>query len=154
MENPEKNKKRWLIAGFILLLVLAGSVFIVINKGNSFGKSPQSVQDPREGIKEWIDAMNTRDFARLYALSPESIQKGIDVQGFTRAQAGNPLFAEGSRISEFQVLNQSFDGNTTTITALIVMTMPSQENSTTENIPIQIKFIEIFEHGSWRVWAT
>jgi len=155
MEERRKTQMKWLGAGVLIILIIAGSGIIFTQNKNSAGRSLNPSIESQVRIQEWIDAMNARDYPRLYALAPDFIRTGIDESGFVRAQAGNPLFAEGSRITGFQVLNQTVTGTNATIATMIILNSTGGgSGNVSQSIPIYIKFIEIYEHGAWKIWAT
>jgi hypothetical protein len=115
----------------------------------------QSILSPEAGMKIWIDAVNARDYHRLYALAPDSIRQQTNESAFIQAQAGNPLLADGSRITGYHILNQTRNGNNAAITVQLVLDIPEGESrNSSRKIPLYIKFIETFEQGEWKVWTT
>lgn len=136
--------------GFTLLLFI---VFVMLipaciqsSPGNSY---------PEFGMTTWIDAVNGRDYHRLYTLAPNSIRQQIDETTFIQEQTGNPLFAGGGRITGYQILNQTLAGNRATITARLVLETPGEGGGNlSRKIPLYIKFLETFERGEWKVWTS
>jgi hypothetical protein len=155
MDEKIRKQSKWLIAGFIIILLIAGSATVLLTNTNFAGKSSLGSMDPQTGIQKWIDAVNARDYHRLYSLSPDFIRTQIDEPGFIRAQDGNPLFAGENRIAGFQVLNQTVSGNNVMIATVVELDIAGEgSGNVSRNIALFLKFTETFEHGEWKVWTV
>jgi len=132
---------------------LLGCIILVMLTAACMQPAPGRTS-PVTGITTWIDAVNARDYHRVYTLAPDTIREETDESNFTQAQAGNPLLATGNRITGYQVLNQTIVGNNAMITAQLILDTPGEMNSSpATKIPLYLKFIETFEHGEWKVWT-
>jgi hypothetical protein len=155
MEEEKAKQIKWLVAGIIVILVIAGSAIVILNNKNVIRNTSLPSMDPETGIQIWITAVNTRDYPRLYSLAPDSMRQQLDEATFTQAQEGNPLLRSGNKITGYQVLNQTLVGNNATITAQLILETTGEGNGNlTQKIPLYIKFLETFEHGEWKVWTA
>ena len=98
--------------------------------------------------------MNNHDLNRIYDLAPQDIRQKINLQDFIAAQNNNTLLTPGNSIKKYQVVTRTFDGNSAALTVMVVMNSPGSGNVSPMNIPLYIKFIEIFEDNEWKVWTT
>jgi len=152
MEEKKVKQIKWLMAGIIILLFIAGSAIVILNNKNI---TSLPTMDPETGIQRWISAVNTRDYHHLYTLAPDTIRQQVDEATFMQAQEGNPLLSSGNKITSYQVLNRTFVGNNATITAQLMLAIPGEgSGNLSKKFPLYIKFLETFEHGGWKVWTT
>ena len=138
------------IAGFFLILLM-------IAFSGCIDTTPSlTASDPQQAIQEWGNAVNARDYAKLYNLAPQAIKSQVSLQDFVSSQQNNSFFQPNSSIAGFQVLNQSVINETTvTVTGALIMNVPLSGNaSSVSQIPVYIKFVESYENGAWRVWTA
>jgi len=136
------------VSCILMLVMVTGCMTATANA------SLPHIADPENAIKIWIDAVNARDYPKLYALSPEYIRQGITMKNFIKAQDGNPMMATGSQIVDYQVLDRKTGSDNATFTVqLILQISGSGANATVSNIPVYLKFTEFFEQGNWHVWT-
>jgi hypothetical protein len=114
----------------------------------------QQRPDPETGVKYWISEVNNHDLNGLYDLAPKEIRQQITRQDFIAAQNNNSLIVPGNIIGNYQVLNRTVEGNNAALTVMFVMHSPGSSNVSPTNIPVYIKYIEVFEDSEWKVWTT
>jgi len=145
-----KKVLQWVISVFFL-------ISIAVTLSGCIDTTPHfEASDPEQAIQTWGDAVNARDYAKLYNLAPESIKRQISLQNFTSIQQNNSFLQPGSSIAGFQVINRTIINETTvTVTGALIIDSPVSGNtSSPTEIPVYIKFLEFYENGEWRVWTT
>ncbi len=134
------------LACFVLVMVLAmGCLGSSANTGLT---SQAGNTDPETGIGYWIKAVNEKDTARLYSLSPDYIRHNVSKKDFIALNTDNPLLKPGSQITDMEVLNKTVDNNSAAIRAMLV------QSSGNGSIPIWYNFALSFEDGEWKVWTV
>jgi len=110
--------------------------------------------DPETGITAWISAVNNHDYNRVYDLAPEAIHEQINRSAFIFAQSDNKLLPPGNVIKGYSVIDKKVSANYAEITVQLNLHAAATQNASSEEIPVFIKFVEIFENGEWKVWTT
>ena len=139
-------KKNHIIFLAIILVCIATATFIA---GCTTARP-----DPENAVATWVTAVNAHDYNRLYDLAPQAIRQQVSRPAFIAAQHDNHLMAEGNIIKSYTVLNKTISGNDAAITAQLILHVPASGNVSEGDIPLYIKFVEIFENGKWDVWTT
>jgi ABC-type Fe2+-enterobactin transport system substrate-binding protein len=149
-DESMRNVLKWGIAVFFLIA-------IAVTISGCIDTTPHlATSDPEQAIQTWGDAVNARDYPKLYNLAPEAIKSQISLQDFTSIQQNNSFLRPGSSIAGFQVLNRTIINETTiTVTGALIIDSPASGNtSSPSEIPVYIKFLEFYENGEWRIWTT
>jgi hypothetical protein len=142
----KKLLSRLCLVSIVVFLVLV--MGCIGSSGNLNSPSLPGYPEPETGIAYWIKAVNEKDVARLYSLSPEYIRHNVSKNDFVALNANNPLLKPGSQITDMEVLNKTGDNNSAMIKAMLVQ---SSENA---SIPIWYNFTLSFEDGEWKVWTA
>jgi ketosteroid isomerase-like protein len=132
-----------------LLLIVACVIFFTLVSGCTHPRP-----DPETGVKEWIAAVNDRDFVRAYDLAPMEIRRQITKDEFIREQDTNPLLAPGNSLESYTITNRTVSGDTASLTAQIVLITQDAGSSSRKKIALYLKFVEQYENGEWKVWTT
>lgn len=134
----------------IVLLI----IFLCIAITAIFAGYTTARPDPETGLTAWIAAVNIHDYDRVYDLAPQDIRQQISRPAFIAAQRDNPFLASGNIIKGYTVENKTISGNDGAITVQLLLHVPAAGNQSAQDIPLYIKFVEIFENGAWHVWTT
>jgi len=110
--------------------------------------------DPETGVNSWTYAVNNHDYDRVYDLAPLLIRQQVSRPAFISAQSDNPLLSPGNIIQGYTVVNKTISGNDAAIVAQLVLHVPAFGNESARDIPLYIKFLEVFDNGQWNVWTT
>jgi len=140
----------------IILVVLSVTFLILIAINFAFldvSTIPKQRTDPESGIYNWMGAMNTRDYARLYAISPSGIKQNISFNDFRSVNEDNIFFRDNVTFIDFQVLNKTSTGNIISIEAALEASKADYLTKNVSNFVIFYGFDESYENNEWKVWA-
>lgn len=151
MKEKMLKDKKWVVAGLLLIALIAGSVYILDSKNT--GKFSVPSTDPETGIQEWIDAMNQRNIDRVYDLAPDEIKNQVTPEQFKMANINNTLLTPGNSFSSYTVMDKKQNGTSARIIAQVILHIPSnQQNTQSTDIPLVDTFALLYQHGEWKVW--
>jgi len=135
-------------------IVLLAIILLFIATAAIYTWTTTARPDPETGVKVWIAAVNDRDYARIYDLTPMEIRHQISRDDFIKEQEANPLLASGNSFDSYIIIQRTVSGDNSILTAQLVLATHDSGNSTSKKIPLYLKFIEHFENGEWKVWTT
>lgn len=153
MQEKKKTSIGWFAAGFIILLLLSGSVIGLLNSKTFSGGSSGPSSDPETGLQQWIAAVNGRDVNRLYDLAPDDLKEQIPLDQFKQENLNNTLFRTGYYLSNYTLLNKQQNGTSAQIDAEVSLHQPGGLESPARDIPVLYKFALFYEHGEWKIWT-
>ena len=150
--NPKKNSMLAIISSCIVIFILlSGCIGLFSLPGV---KKVNVRPDPESGISNWMEAMNSRDVARLYDLSPDTIQRQISLEEFKKANTDNPFFLRNVTFVKYDVINKTAENDHAKIVAQLVMAQPQPGSANVTYTGIFYVFDENYQKNEWKVWAT
>jgi hypothetical protein len=154
MAGKREKQLRWLAAGFLIALFIAGSIFVLLNSQNNNGKSSIPSTDPETGIQMWIEAVNGRNIDRLYDLAPDEIQQQVTLAQFKEENINNIFLQSGNKFLNYSLIDKKQNGTYAQIMAQVwFQRSVNQSTLSTKEDPLQYKFALYYQHGEWKIWT-
>jgi hypothetical protein len=152
MEENKVKQIKWLVAGLLIILFIAGSTLVLLNKKSGNFSIPLS--DPETGIQHWIDAVNGRNIDRVYDLAPDEIKQQITLDQFKKDNINNTLLSPGFYYVNYTLIDKKQNG---TYAQIVTQVFLHQSNNQTafgqQDIPIGYRFVLFYQHGEWKIWT-
>ncbi len=136
----------------LVLVIISGCTSY--QHDSSMNRTTISSSDPETGIQEWVAAVNNKDLGRLYDLSPDEIKTQMSWENFTAANENNEFLRPDETFTFDSVMNKTGNATVANLKVILLLHKNTSANSTqSETIPLYFNFIELFEHGEWKVWS-
>jgi hypothetical protein len=154
MAEKREKQLRWLAAGLLIVLFIAGSIFVLLNRQNNNGNSSVPSTDPETGIQMWIEAVNGRNIDRLYDLAPDEIHQQVTLSQFKEENINNIFLQSGNKFLNYSVIDKKQNGTYAQIMAQVLFhRIVNQSALITQEDPLQYKFVLNYQHGEWKIWT-
>ncbi len=153
MDEQRIREIKWLVAGLILILLIAGSVSVILNTRNSPEKSSVPLTDPETGLQNWIEAVNGRNIDRVYNLFPDEIQQQRTLNQFKEDNINNTLLRQGSYFINYTVMDKKQNGTYAQLIAQVYLHQSVNQTTLGPDVPIYYKFGLYYQHGEWKIWT-
>ena len=152
MKEKNSSTVKWVVAGLFLIVLVAGSIYVLSDKIPS-GKYSIPSTDPETGIQNWIDAVNQRNIDRVYDLAPKQIKRQRTLDQFKEDNLNNTFLQPDHYFMNYTVIDKRQNGTYAQIMAQVFLHQPADTGTTVSDIPIQYKFALFYEHGEWKIWT-
>jgi hypothetical protein len=149
MERKQEKQFRWIGAGVLIILFIAGC-FVVLSQ-NRNGKSTLPSMDPETGIQMWIETVNGRNIDRLYDLAPDEIHHQVTLSQFKDENRNNVFLQPGNKFLNYSVIDKK--QNETFAQIIAQVWFQQTVNQSNKEDPLQYRFALYYQHGEWKIWT-